>query len=201
MPFKGKPVIGLAGGIGAGKSEVARLLRELGCLVVNSDDLAKAALRDPAIKRQLRAWWGEGVFDAAGDVDRHKVAAIVFASPEERRRLEALTHPWIESRRREEFEAAACSTKAYVIDAPLLFEANVDHECDAVIFVAAPRDLRLARVIRDRGWAAEELDRRESSQLPLDEKRARADYVVENTGDRAALAEQVTRVFEEILAA
>jgi dephospho-CoA kinase len=201
MPFKGKPVIGLAGGIGAGKSTVARILRELGCAVVNSDDLAREALRDPDIKRELVKWWGQNVLDATGEIDRSTVAHVVFADPAERKRLEALTHPWIEERRREHFAEAERSTCAYVIDAPLLFEAGVDQECDAVIFVDAPRKLRLERLMRDRGWSEEELNRRESSQLSLDEKRSRADYVVENTGDLAALAEGVGKVLKTICAA
>ena len=202
MPFMGKPVIGLAGGIGSGKSEVARILRELGSLVVDSDALARAALRDPAIKREIVRWWGDGVLDPVSkEIDRHKVAHIVFADPAERKRLEGLTHPWIEARRREQFAAAPGSTCAFVIDAPLLFEAGVDRECDAVIFVDAPRKLRLERLMRNRGWTAEELDRRESSQLSLDAKRSRADYVVENTGDLAALAAEVGKVLKKISAA
>jgi len=201
MTFEGKPVIGLAGGIGAGKSEVARILRELGCLVVDSDQLARAALLDPDIKRELVSWWGDGVLDEVGEINRSAVAHIVFADPAQRKRLEALTHPWIEEKRKEQFASADRSTCAYVIDAPLLFEAGVDHECDAVIFVDAPRQARLERVQKFRGWTAEELDRRESSQLSLDEKRSRADYVVENTGDLAALAAEVGKVLRMICAA
>src|SRR5262249_18926182 len=160
-----------------GKSTVARILADLGCVVVNSDEAGRAALRDPKIKQSLTEWWGAGILDQAGEIDRSKVAHIVFNDPAQRRRLEQLTHPWIEHRRREQFSAASPGTPALVIDAPLLFEAGLDRLCDAVIFVDAPRESRMTRVEAARGWKASELAKREDSQMPLDQKRLRADYV------------------------
>lgn len=194
-----RPVIGLAGGIGAGKSAVARMLAELGCLVSDADAAARAALLDPAIRKQLVQWWGETILDSRGEVDRGKVAAIVFKDPRERTWLEGLTHPWIHQQRRDEFASAGPEIKAFVIDAPLLFETNLDDECDAVIFVDAPEKLRRERVGRERGWDAEELARRESAQLALDEKRRRADYVISNDGDLGGLRAQVHDVFTTIM--
>lgn len=177
------PVIGLTGGIGAGKSTVAGVLESLGCVVSRSDDDARAALRDPAIRAELVAWWGDDILDPHGAVDRARVAAIVFSDPDERRRLEGLTHPWIERRRRELFDAAPDDCPALVIDAPLLLEVGLDRACDAVIFVDASRATRLERVRATRGWDEAELDRRALSQLPLDVKRKRADHVIQNDGD------------------
>ncbi len=193
------PVIGLAGGIGSGKSAVAKILRDLGAVVSDSDEGARLALRDRAIKADLVRWWGDEILDADGAVDRRRVAHIVFADPLQRRRLEALTHPWIEKRRLAEFAAAPAGAMALVIDAPLLFEAGLDRICDAVIFVDAPRELRLERVRAARGWSESDLDRRETSQMPLDEKRARADHVICNSGDLAGLAEQTRRVLHTIV--
>jgi len=201
MMSQRKPVIGLAGGIGAGKSAVAGAFAQLGCLVVDSDALGREALTDPVIRHTLVGWWGQRILGSDGEVDRGKVAQIVFADPEQRQRLEGLTHPWIESKRKEQFAAADRSTVAFVIDAPLLFEAGIDDECDAIVFVDAPRAERVRRVRAHRGWSESELFRRESSQLSLDEKRKRADYVIENTGDLSALAEKVRLVLERILAA
>ena len=195
----GKPVIGLAGGIGAGKSAVAAILAGLGCVVCNSDDLARQALGDPAIRAELVGWWGRDVLNPDGEIDRAAVAAIVFNRPDELRRLELLVHPWIETRRKALFATAPADVCALVIDAPLLFEAGLDAECDAVIFVDADRGTRLARVAEGRGWDELELDKREDSQLPLDEKRARSDYVVSNNGDLRALSEQVHRTLNEIV--
>jgi dephospho-CoA kinase len=194
-----KPVIGLAGGVGAGKSAVAQILSRLGCVVCNSDDLARQALRDPAIRAELVTWWGNDVLDRDGEIDRAAVAAIVFSRPPELRRLESLVHPWIEAQRKTLFEMAPADVCALVIDAPLLFEAGLDAECDAVIFVDADRETRLARVAEGRGWDEQELGKREDSQLPLDEKRTRSDYVVSNNGDLRALSEQVHRTLNEIV--
>ncbi len=192
------PIIGLAGGIGAGKSAVAKILADLGCLVVDSDRLGRAALDDPAVKATLTEWWGDRILDASGVVDRSVVASIVFEDGSERRRLEGLVHPWIEAKRRAMFAAASPGTPALVIDAPLLFEAGIDGECDAVIFVEADRATRLARVRSTRGWDEAELARREAAQIPLDDKRARSEYTVVNTGSHADLAGVVSGILDRI---
>lgn len=193
------PVIGIAGGIGAGKSSVARILGELGCIVSESDVLARAALRDPAVRNELVQWWGKEILDDDGQVDRSRVAQIVFADPAQRKRLESLTHPWIEQRRLQHFQHSPQDAPAFVIDAPLLFEAGLDRECDAVIFVDARRAVRLSRVKKERGWEDQELAKREQSQMALDEKRRRADYVVHNNGDWSELHEQVRGILNHIV--
>lgn len=191
------PVIGIAGGIGSGKSAVARVLAALGCVVSDSDGDARAALKDPAIIAELVEWWGEGILDAGGAVDRRAVGRIVFSDPAERKRLEGLTHPWIEDRRRERFASAPADVPALVIDAPLLFEAGLDRECSHVIFVDVPREMRLARVA-ERGWDEAELDRREAAQQPLEKKRAAATHVVPNDGSLADLEMRVRAILAEI---
>jgi len=193
------PTIGLAGGIGAGKTSVANMLAELGCVVSDSDAAARQALLDPLIKKRISEWWGKDVLDESGEIDRAKIASIIFAETSKRRRLERLTHPWIEARRKELFASAPQSTTALVIDAPLLFEAKLDRACDAVIYVDADETTRLARVTASRGWTPEQLAQREGSQLPLDEKRRRADYVVENQGDLGELKARVRRVLDQIV--
>jgi dephospho-CoA kinase len=198
------PVIGLAGGIGAGKSTVAGILARLGCLVVDSDARAKAALDRPDVRDQLVQWWGEEILHpgVGGDrrVDRSKVAQVIFADPEQRKRLEALVHPIVrQDRAAAAREGAAAGAKAVVVDAPLLFEAGLDAECDAVIFVDAPRQTRLERVREHRGWSAEELARREAAQLPLQTKRSKADYVVVNDGPIPDLQARVAGVLESMM--
>lgn len=198
VPSASPPIIGLTGGIGAGKSAVAGILRDLGCLVSDSDEAARAALRETAIREKIVSWWGENILDQDGEIDRAKVAAIVFGDANERRRLEGLTHPWIERHRKKLFESAPPGVRALVIDAPLLMEAGLDGECQAVIFVEADRSTRLERVNRDRGWDEDKLAMREDSQLPLDEKRKRADYVVSNNTARQDLREQVQSILNQI---
>jgi dephospho-CoA kinase len=200
--FAGKPVIGIAGGIGSGKSFVARLFGELGCAVIDSDEQVKAAYRDPAVRETIRGWWGDGVLLPGGEINRPMVAKKVFADEAERRRLEGLIHPWVAEARRREMSAAAKDPQvvAYVWDTPLLFEAGLNAECDAVVFVDAPLERRLERVRRGRGWDEAELLRRQKSQWPLDKKQRISDYVVTNTADADDARGQVREVLSRILA-
>jgi dephospho-CoA kinase len=192
------PVVGLVGGIGAGKSAVARALADLGCVVVDADKDAKEALDRSDVRAQLVSWWGAEVLAPSGHVDRSKVAAIVFADAMQRRRLEALVHPIVRGDRRAIIDRARREGRAgVVIDAPLLFEAGSDADCDAVIFVDAPREQRLARVAA-RGWSDEDLTRREAAQLPLEEKRRRSHVVVVNDADLGTLAQRVEEAWRSV---
>ncbi|GAB4521872.1 MAG: dephospho-CoA kinase [Phycisphaerales bacterium] len=194
-------VIGMAGGIASGKSRVASEFEALGCVVVDSDKEARAALERPEVVRTLVSWWGGGILDDKGEVDRSEVASIVFNDASQRERLEGLIHPMVKHTRAEVVaRAREAGAPGVIIDAPLLFEAGLDKECDATVFVEAERAVRLRRVITKRGWDEAELDRREAAQLPLDEKRRRADYVVDNQGDDEALREAVRRVFDAVRA-
>jgi dephospho-CoA kinase len=195
-----KPAIGLVGGIGSGKSLVARLLTDLGAAWVNADDLAREAFATDEVKVAIRTMWGQDVFLPDGQIDRAKVAQRVFASRSDLRRLEMVIHPWIARRRTRLMVdlAQEPSVKAFVADAPLLFEANLDLECDCVVFVDCPREVRLERLWTNRGWRPDELARRESRQLPLDFKRDRADYIVSNNSDVDTLVQRVKHVFSVI---
>ena len=193
------PVIGIAGGIGSGKSEAARVLVRLGCIAVDSDLEARQAMERPDVRARIVEWWGTSVLGPDGRVSRKALADIIFKDSEQRLRLEGLIHPLIRTKRDEVRKRAKESGAAgVVIDAPLLFEAGVDAECDAVIFVDAPREARLARVKASRGWSDEELTRREQNQMPLDEKRRRSQYVVDNSGSPQDLAKAVEAAFLSI---
>lgn len=193
------PVIGLAGGIGSGKSAVARAFAALGCLVTDSDAQTRAALERDEVRRELVSWWGEGVLDGSGAIDRSRVAHIVFADAGQRARLEALLHPFARRARDEVIARAEReNAPAVVIDAPLLFEAGLDAECDRVIFVETPRGTRLARVREARGWDPAEVDRREKAQLPLEEKRRRSDDILVNAGREEDLIPRVEALLSEI---
>ncbi len=189
-------VLGLVGGIGAGKSAVAAALGELGCLIIDSDRDARAALDRPDVRDSLVKWWGTRILGADGKVDRKAVASIVFADPTQRTRLESLVHPIVRANRKDVIaRAAAEGRKGVVIDAPLLFEAQSDRECDAVIFVDAPRAQRLERV-KSRGWDEAELARREKAQLSLEEKKSRSHAVIVNDADMQTLRARTRAVFE-----
>ena len=207
--YAGKPIIGLVGGIGSGKSFVAKLFAEAGCLVVDSDAQVREAYRDPKVVEAVRGWWGDEVLHDDGSVNRSAIAARVFADPDEKRRLEGLIHPIVHAQRERQMWAAADDPQvvAYVWDTPLLLEAGLAAQCDAIVFVDAAPEQRLSRVKSRSGWDRAELERREKSQTPLDTKRSLADYVVSNTADAdsgpsalAGLREQVLRVLSQILA-
>jgi len=197
-----KPLIGLTGGIGSGKSTVARILGSLGAGVIDSDRLNHAQLADPRVVATLCSWWGEGVRAPGGGANREALARIVFDDPTELRRLEGLVYPRIERRRQELMEALRGdrAIKAIVLDTPKLFEVGMNNECDAVVFVEADRETRLRRVEASRGWTEEELDRRENLLNPLDKKKLVADHVVVNHLGIEELRPQVERVFSSVLA-
>jgi dephospho-CoA kinase len=194
-------VIGLTGGIGAGKSEVARFLSDHGFVVIDSDKEAKAALDQPPVREELVKWWGPRVVGADGRVDRRVVAEIIFGDEAQRTRLEQLVHPLVKGTRAELVNRAAREGKAgVVVDAPLLLEAGSDAECDIIVFVDAPRAKRLERVRATRGWNESELSRREMAQLPLEEKRRRSDEVLVNDASPEVLSARVAELVRNIQA-
>ncbi len=194
-----KPIIGIIGGIGSGKSFVAKLFGELGAMVINSDDLVHAVYGREDVKKTLREWWGDAVFQADGSVDRKAIAKRVFADADQRRRLEQLVHPLVNQERQRLMESAKDdpAVTAFVWDTPLLVETGLDKLCDAVVFVDAPASVRLSRVA-NRGWDEAELVRRENSQMPLDNKRRISDYVISNAAEAASARSQVRLVFSRI---
>lgn len=200
--FSGRPIIGIAGGIGSGKSFVADLFGELGCLVIHSDELVRQAYDDPAVKDVLRQWWGGDVFQSDGQVHRKSIAAKVFSDPSERIRLEQLVHPIVERTRVLLMHAAAGNPQvlAFVWDTPLLFEAGLYRQCDSIVFVEAGADARNARLRETRGWEEAERTRRENLQWPIDKKREMSQYVIDNTAYADDARRQVRDVFSRILA-
>jgi dephospho-CoA kinase len=195
-----KPILGIVGGIGAGKSFASRILGSLGCLVIDSDAQARDAFADAGVVAQLRTLFGDVVIRADGSIDRKLVGARIFREPILRAELEAIVHPFIAAQRDAIMLAHATdpAVRAFVWDSPLLFEAGLDAQCDAVIFVDAPHAVRLHRVKTTRGWDEAELARREASQMAIDEKRKRSRFVVPGDADEAMLRAALTRVLDEI---
>jgi dephospho-CoA kinase len=196
-----KPVIGLLGGPGSGKSLCARQFAKLGCAVIDADAIAREALDEPEVAEQLVQWWGREILDAQGGVDRAAVGRIVFQDAGELDRLERLIHPSVH-RRREQLHRkyqADPAVVAIVEDCPLLLEKELESVCDVLVFIDAPRETRLERLKRDRGWSEEEMTRRENRQTPLDIKRKRADYVLSNSAGEADCYQQARRVLSQIL--
>ena len=200
MPFAGKPILGIVGGIASGKSFVSRTLATLGCFVIDSDALAHAIYRKPETIRTLSEWYGPDVLDAFGQVDRRAVGAIVFRDPSQRKRLEDLLHPLINAERIALMQHAASdpAVRAFVWDSPLLIEAGLHRECDALLFVDTPREIRQQRVSRSRGWSAAELDRRENVQLSLVHKRELATHLIDGTLGESELRLELEAVVDRL---
>ena len=193
-------VVGLTGNIGSGKSTVARMLEERGVPVIDADVLARDAVAagSPALAA-IVARWGAGMLAADGSLDRAALRRIVFGNPAERRALDAIVHPEIKARRDRLVAAARVrGDRVLVCDIPLLFEAGLEDEVDVVLLIDAPRELRLERLVRDRGLSRAEALAMIDAQLPSGEKRARSDYVIDNDGTLDALRTRAGETWRSI---
>lgn len=194
-----KPVIGLTGCIGSGKSRVAEEFYRHGCFVIDADKDAREVLGRPSSITIIRRWWGDSVVNPDGTPNRKRIADIIFSDPAQKKRLEDLIYSILAVERELRITAAEkdSTVRAVVIDAPLLCEARVNEECEAVVVVKCSDEHRLARV-QSRGWTAEELKRREDGQFSPAEKLIFADYVVFNDGPPEEIAPQVAAILTQI---
>lgn len=188
-------LIGLTGGIGAGKSTVARLLRDRGVPVVDADVLARDVVEpgQPA-HAEIAATWPE-VIDPAGNIDRRRLAAIVFADPNARLRLENMTHPCIRQRVRD--VAADFAQQGYdlaFLEAALLVETGFHRDLDGLVLVTADEELRVSRVMARDAASREQVWARLRAQTDDDERRRAASHIIDNSGDEASTAAQVDRL-------
>lgn len=192
-------MVGLTGGIGAGKSTVAAMLAARGAVVIDADRIARQVVGPgaPALA-QLVERFGPGILAPDGTLDRPALAAVAFASEDARRDLEAITHPAIGA----EFlrQVAEAPPDAIVVhDVPLLAESKRGFEYAAVIVVEAPLDVRLDRLAA-RGVDPDDARRRIAMQASDEERRRLATFVVDNSGDLAHLEAQVDAIWRELQA-
>jgi dephospho-CoA kinase len=193
-------LIGLTGNIASGKSTVARLLAERGATVIDSDLLARRAveLGTPAYEEIVRRW-GTDVVAPDGMLDRARLREIVFDDHDSLEELNRIVHPEV-NRLRERLvsEARRRGDRVVVCDIPLLFEKHLAAEFDRILLVDAPRPIRLERLVRDRGLHEAEAMKMIAAQMPAELKRARADYVLDNTGTINELEARVDEVWREV---
>ena len=182
-------LVGLTGGIASGKSTFAAALRDLGAPVIDADAIARAAVRrDSPALREIARTFGRGVLGPDGELDRRAMAAMVFADPAARTRLESIVHPAVRAAVAAETSRLAASGHDLAFyDVPLLYESGLEREVDCVVVVHAPRALQLSRLQARDGMSRDEAEARLGAQLPVDEKARRADVVVSNEGDVASL--------------
>jgi dephospho-CoA kinase len=201
-------VVALTGGIGTGKSSVAKHFAALGAVVIDADAIVHE-LQAPGtpLLAEMAAAFGPGILDARGALDRARVADLVFRDPAQRARLNALVHPRVGAEMARRIDAARRSgAPLVVVDIPLFFETRPrDRDAaragfDASVLVYAPRALQIDRTVARDGCSREEAERRIAAQLPIDEKRALADHVVDNAGAPADTEAQVRALYRALVA-
>ena len=191
--------IGITGGIGCGKSEVARILQSDGIPVLDADDVAREVVEAGSeALAEIRERFGAGVIRPDGSLDRGALARIVFAHAPSLQALNAIVHPRVRARMQAWVAGQRGSGRSCAGIIPLLYETGGEGNWDVVLCVAASDETVLPR-LRARGWSDEEILRRRAAQWPLDEKRKRADIVIENDGTREELASQVRAAWKKIL--
>ncbi len=194
--------LGVTGGIGGGKTTVCRMLEARGARVFYADDVAKQLMQDdPALRAEIAAAFGPQSYDADGRLDRAYLAEQVFSSEENTRRINALVHPRVFAAFEEAKAAAQQEGVALLVhEAALLFEAGGDAHVDAVAVVDAPETERIRRVTARDDTAEAQVRARMARQLPPEELRRRADYVIENDGSLERLRRQVERLHRMLIA-
>jgi dephospho-CoA kinase len=194
------PLVGLLGGIGSGKSTVARLFEKLGCAAIDADAVAHEVLETPDVRTALASRFGKTVFAPDGKVDRKAVAQIVFNNPQDLAFLTDLIHPRALQRVQDTITAIRRQgqAKAIILDAPLLVEAGWHGKCDILVFVECDTNNRLARLHLRAGLDKQQLEAREKFQISLDRKARLAYHTINNNTDFSALESQVGCVFSKI---
>ena len=190
--------VGLTGGVASGKSTVARILDELGAVVIDADVLAREVVA-PGTEglRRVVEEFGPDVLAPDGSLDRPRLGAVVFGDAEARRRLEAIVHPLVRARGRE-LEEAAPQGSVVVHDIPLLTETGQADRFDAVLVVDVPVETQVQRMLEQRGMTRAEAEARVAAQATREQRLAIATHVIDNTGTREDLRDRVAEVFEKL---
>ncbi|MCL2145325.1 MAG: dephospho-CoA kinase [Endomicrobia bacterium] len=188
-------IIGLTGGIATGKSESAKYLKKLGAYIIDADEIAhKLTAKGMPALDELVKYFGSGILKKNGVLNRKKLAEIIFSDPESKLRVEKILHAYIISRIN---EMAVKKYKKYniVIDAPLLYEVGLDRVCDKIAVIWAPYDVQAKRLAKRDKLSEDQVKKRINSQMPIEKKAKLADYVVDNTGTKAALGKKMKELY------
>jgi dephospho-CoA kinase len=193
-------LIGLTGNIASGKSEVARMLADRGATLIDADVLAREAVRpETQALKDIVKRWGKDILKKDGSLNRKALRQIVFADQDELDALNRIVHPGVTRLRdREIAQARERGDQIVVCVIPLLFERNLVEEFDSIVLVDAPRPIRLERMVTSRGLEETEAMNMIVAQMPAELKRARADYVIENTGSLEDLERDVDALWSSL---
>jgi dephospho-CoA kinase len=194
-------LVGLTGGIGAGKSTVARLLADRGAVVIDADELARRALKpgSPALDRVV-AELGDEIRRPDGSIDRNALAARVFAEPEARRTLEGIIHPEVMRLMAEQIERHRGGDGVVVLDVPLLIETGMQAMCDVVVVVSSALEKQVERLMASRAMSERDVRARIAAQAPIEEKEAAADVVIRNDRSIGELEAEVDDLWRHLQA-
>jgi len=194
---KRKPIIGILGGIGSGKTTVAAEFAKLGCEVIDADKIAHELLEKKTVKEKIVALFGQSVLDPNGKIDHKKLADIVFTDVSKLSLLNGIVHPLVLERAEQLIEKYNQDPKAaaIVLDIPLLVEVGWDKHCDKLVFVDCNRQLRIDRAKKGGVFDENQLKIRENLQISLDKKVNITDNIVVNNSDFSALVKQVADIF------
>ena len=193
----GKPIIGILGGIGSGKSTVAAEFARLGCKIIDADNITYELLDKKNVKEKIIASFGRSVLDSKGKIDHKKLADIVFTDGSKLSLLNGIVHPLVLERAEQLIEQYKHDRQAaaIVLDMPLLAEVGWDKRCDKLVFVDCERQIRINRAKKTGVFDENQLKIRENFQISLDNKASIADNVVNNNSDFSELVKQVADIF------
>jgi dephospho-CoA kinase len=191
-------LVGLTGGIGSGKSTVARMLQDRGAVVLDADGFARAAVvpGSPGL-RSVVARFGRDILTAEGELDRPKLASIVFADPQALADLEAIVHPEVRRMIADGIQGNLDADRVVVLVNPLLIEMGTHRDCDVVVVVSVSPDTQIARSVA-RGMVEEDVRARIAAQLPLEERARTADVLIDNEGSFAELEREVDVLWRQL---
>ncbi|MGH2710313.1 MAG: dephospho-CoA kinase [Actinomycetota bacterium] len=194
-------LVGLTGGIGSGKTTVARMLQERGAVVVDADELARDAL-EPGTRafKHVCDLFGDEILQDDGRIDRAALADVVFADEEKRRALESITHPEVFRLLAGAVEMHRDTSAVVVFDAPLIIETGFHEAVDVLVVVTAPVEQAIERVHRDRGMTPAEASVRIAAQADPQARKEAADMVIDNSGDLASLEKKVDELWADLAA-
>ncbi len=192
--------IGLTGGIATGKTTAAEILRARGYPVVSADGIARQVV-EPGEEgaRALLSLLGPAYFDRGGALLRDKLAAYIFSDSQRRQEVESVLHPLIQARvQREKQQLLGQGAQVAFYDVPLLFEKNLEDRFDKVLLIYAAESLQRERLQQRESWTADQIEARLAAQIPIDQKRQRADYVIDNSGTLEELEQALEEFLKEL---
>jgi dephospho-CoA kinase len=200
--MKTKPVVGILGGIGSGKSTVANQFANLGCAVIEADKVAHDVIEEQGIIDTISTVFGSDVLSSDGMIDRSKLAARVFEDAEQLEKLQTIVHPPVVEicQRLLAQYLSIPSVPAVILDIPLLLESGQDRLCNILIFVDSPDAQRFQRAAAKKGLSEDQVKKRENFQISLDKKRQMAHYVIKNNSDMLDLTGQVVQIYSAMVA-